>query len=138
MDFAVDTNILLASFKPQSVTRKIMAIETFHFFTTEYQISELKEYLKEISDKYHLTNTFIEQTMLFLDSIIEVLPRDEYIYLLKDLQDSISDQDDLPLLALATAKRLFIWSNDLHFKEQDKIVVFTTSEILDYIKEGRL
>jgi len=39
------------------------------------------------------------------------------------------DITDSPFLALAMALVCSIWSNDGHFKQQDKVVVYTTKDL---------
>jgi predicted nucleic acid-binding protein len=39
------------------------------------------------------------------------------------------DITDSPFLALALALNCSIWSNDGHFKQQDKVVVYTTKDM---------
>lgn len=136
MDLVIDTNVMLACFKPDSVTRALMSIDALHLFTPENQIEELEKYMHEVASKYDTTEIFIEQIFYFLKDTVDIVPKDNFAYLIKKLDIEISDKKDLPVLALATAKHIQIWSNDLHLKEQSKISVFTTSELLDLIKRG--
>ncbi len=134
MDLVVDANVLLACFKPSSITRELIANESFHLFSTEFQMNELETYSQEISKKYALSQDFISSVMQFLENYVEVVPKEEYLNTLSTIQNLISDKDDLPVLALALSKNMFIWSNDPHLKEQSKVRVFTTSELIRFIK----
>ncbi|MBS3067107.1 hypothetical protein J4450_00270 [Candidatus Micrarchaeota archaeon] len=138
MDLVVDTNILLACFKPNSVTRRLIAIEDLHLFTTEYQLIEVKEYVGKIADKYSLSESFIEETFMFLEEHLEIVPKEDYQNFISKVENLISDKDDLPALALAAAKNIAVWSNDPHFEEQDKIKVYKTKELIELIKRSEL
>lgn len=135
MDLAVDTNVLLACFKPASITRRMIAIENLHLSTTEHQIEELDEYVREMKDRYNLSEDLVQETIFFIEEKIDIVPKEEHLHLIKKLEGAISD-NDFPQLALATGKNFEIWSNDPHFKEQNTITVFTTSELLEIIKRG--
>lgn len=41
------------------------------------------------------------------------------------------DEKDTPFLALALKLEYPIWSNDKHFKKQEKIQVYTTEDLLE-------
>jgi predicted nucleic acid-binding protein len=44
------------------------------------------------------------------------------------------DEEDVPFVALALARGAVVWSDDKHFQRQDKVKVFTTTELLHMIK----
>ncbi len=136
MDLAIDTNILLACFKPNSITRRIILIESLHLFTTEFQFVEVDEYMKEVSSKYKLSEEMIKENLLFLQSRVETVAKEEYGEFIKKIKGKIPDIDDVPLLALAFAKGMPVWSNDPHFKQQTILQSLTTSELIQIIKNG--
>ena len=138
MDLAVDTNVILACFKPHSVTRRLIAIEELHLSTTEYQFNEVNHYFRQVADKYAVDEVFIDETMEFLETRIDIHPKDEYINLVEKLKNNISDKDDLPLFALAIAKGFFIWTNDPHFQEQHLVKVYTTENLIEFIRQGKI
>jgi len=64
---------------------------------------------------------------------IEIIPGDFYKNYLDEANELMKkiDLDDVPFLACAMVLNLEIWSDDKHFKQQDKIKVFTTSELIE-------
>ncbi|MCP5104970.1 MAG: hypothetical protein GY950_16405 [bacterium] len=50
---------------------------------------------------------------------------------LKEAEEEMKDIDkkDAPFVALALKLKIPVWSNDLHFKKQKKVMSYTTDEI---------
>lgn len=46
------------------------------------------------------------------------------------------DKDDIDYFALALKLGCCIWSNDKKMKEQDKVIVYSTKELVDEFKLG--
>jgi predicted nucleic acid-binding protein len=62
-----------------------------------------------------------------------------YRNFIKECKNDISDQDDISILAVALAcKTKGIWSHDPHFKEQEKVKVFTNIDMLRFSGKARM
>ncbi len=48
----------------------------------------------------------------------------------------VIDIKDAPFIALALKLKIPIWSNDKHFKKQQKVVSYTTDEIMTNFLEN--
>lgn len=70
-----------------------------------------------------------------LMSRIKSVPKTEFENFLLPAKALTSDKDDTEYLALSLAlNKVPIWSNDAHFKEQSAIKIFTTKELVNYLK----
>lgn len=69
--------------------------------------------------------------LLLLQKHIRLVPKAKYNEKMALAEDILKDIDitDSPFLALALALNCSIWSNDGHFKQQDKVEVHTTKEL---------
>jgi predicted nucleic acid-binding protein len=61
-----------------------------------------------------------------------VIPFNEFSDFLKEAEEEMEniDKKDAPFIALALKLEIPIWSNDLDFKKQKKVVSYTTDEIM--------
>lgn len=69
--------------------------------------------------------------LLLLPKHIRLVSKEKYNEKMALAEDILKDIDvtDSPFLALALALNCKIWSNDGHFKLQDKVGAYTTKEL---------
>lgn len=69
--------------------------------------------------------------LLLLQKHIHLVSKDKYNEKMAIAEDILRNIDitDSPFLALALALNCSIWSNDGHFKQQDKVLVYTTKDM---------
>ena len=68
-----------------------------------------------------------------------VFDRSKFETFLDKANKLISDPDDTEYLALSLAlNKCPIWSNDPHFKEQSVVRIFTTKELVEFLKSKNL
>ncbi|MBS3064859.1 MAG: PIN domain-containing protein [DPANN group archaeon] len=133
MKFVVDTNIILSALIKDSVTRKILADLNFEFFAPSFSLTEIMKYQEYICKKTLMTPRQFGNLLQTIFENIEIIPGDFYKNYLDEANELMKkiDLDDVPFLACAMVLNLEIWSDDKHFKQQDKIKVFTTSELIE-------
>ena len=68
-----------------------------------------------------------------LKEIVEFVDKKEYYQFLKDAEIISSDKDDSDFFALCLKNSCFLWSNDLILKNQKKVEVLSTKDIIEII-----
>jgi len=130
MLLVVDVNILFSFFKKVSFTRKLLTNPDLKLYSPEYALDELNEHLDEILSKAKINIGVFELYKAILPYFVKFAPVSVY----KDFKNSAEliapDPDDTQYFALALKLGCAIWSNDKLLKKQDKVTVFSTSELI--------
>lgn len=136
MELVVDANILVAGFLRAAVTRELLLDERLTLCTPEYAILETERILLTPRIQRRFGKLSPDQVKLALAttaSNVEVLPETTYRDNLPEAKKFAPDPADTPYLALALHLDIPLWSNDTLLKEQDRVAVYTTQEVLDRI-----
>ncbi len=135
MRLAVDTNVLFSFFKKESTTRKLIAsVELFELCTLKSRIEELKRYKEVICKKAGITQREFNKSLKELKIFVEIIDDEKVKEFGKEALKISPDREDAPLFALALALNCEIWSNDKRLKNQNRIKVLSTSEIIKILK----
>ncbi len=131
MKILIDTNRIVAALIKEGTTRRILLDDFFEFVTPDYTLEELKEHRDELKRKIKLTNEEFDLLLALLFGRITIIKKSEFKTFLDKCKNEISDPDDIPHLAACLAtKAEGIWAHDPHFKEQNKVKVFTNIDML--------
>ncbi len=130
--FVLDTNIIFSSLLKDSTARKIILSDIFELFAPEFLFTEINKYKRTILDKTGLGKNNFEFLLLLLQSHVAVISFREFSGFLNEAEALMKNIDlkDAPFIALAIKLEIPIWSNDLHFKKQNKVLSYTTDEII--------
>ena len=132
MKILVDTNRLVAALIKESTTRAILFDEKFEFITPEFTLSEFNKHKNEIQEKTKLTDKEFEILIALIFERITILPLSEYGLYINKCKNEIKDIDNVPFIAASIAcDAQGIWTHDPHFKEQNKIKIFTNIDLLN-------
>ncbi len=119
--------------KPDSTNSHLFSIMSIEFLAPEFINYEFKKYEDECLLKSKLSKIdFIKRKKEILDKIkfIKFL---EYEELIKEAKSYIKDIDDAPYLALALKLNCPVWSNDKRLKEQNKVKILSTEDIIEIL-----
>ena len=133
MQLVVDANVLLASLLKEAVTRELLLDSRLSLFAPEHLISETLRHLKSnaaVRKRIHLSGQALEELFYFLTQEIETTPKKSYSACMKEALSLAPHAEDAPYLALALSLNLPIWSNDKGLKYQNKVIVYSTSELI--------
>jgi len=74
--------------------------------------------------------------LLLLQKHIHLVTKEKYDKKMAIAEDILRNIDitDSPFLALALAFNCSIWSNDGHFQQQNKVVVYTSKDLMKNIR----
>lgn len=134
MDSIVDANILFAIMIKRGMTERILFADELRPYAPEYIFEEFREHEKEILRKTKRTKLDFLKLLDILERRIELIPDLEFKDYFKEANKLLSDKDDAAYLAVCLAKQMSLWSNDTHFKQQNKVKVFTTLELMKFLR----
>jgi|SRR3989339_455738 len=139
----VDASILFSFFKKGS-GRRIIIEELYEFgcklISPAFAFKELadnKERVKKYGKVNELAFAFI---FSLLDRKVESFPEEEYNGFLPEankISPHGEQTEDDPYFALALALSCAIWSDEVAFKQQSRIKVFTTKELSGLLKKSK-
>ncbi len=133
MELVVDANVLLASLLKEALTRELLLDSRLRLFAPEHLISETLRHLKKdafLRKRIHLSASELEELFYVLTQEIETMPKKSYASFMKEALTLAPHPEDAPYLALALLLGVPIWSNDKGFQNQQRVKVYTTSELV--------
>ncbi len=133
MELVVDTNRIIAALIKDGLSRKIIISGKFPLYTVEFGEKEVRKYKPLIKKKTGINEQQFNFFMKHLMPKIAVLSEKDISK--KSIKKALKimgkiDLDDVPFIALSIELgNKTIWSDDKHFKQQNKIKVLTTKEL---------
>src|SRR3989344_4080038 len=122
MRIIIDSNILFSALIKDSVTRKIILEYNGCFLFPYIIFEEMEEHKEELLEKTGLEK---EEFDNLLNLILKKVKK-EALEIVKDI-----DVDDFIFVACALAyDNSLIWTKDRRLKEQDKVRIYNTKEII--------
>ncbi|MCR4368755.1 MAG: PIN domain-containing protein [archaeon] len=133
MHLVVDANIVIAALVKDSTTRKLLLSEKFELAAPQFLFEELEKHVSEISKKAKVGKIELNKLILHMQktSKITIYESGGFRGLMKEAQKISPDKNDSQYFALALHLNCQIWSNDKEMKNQDKVGIFNTKEILE-------
>ncbi len=133
MFLVVDANILFSFFNPESSRRLVIKNRSklgFKLISPDLAFAELlkdKEKIKKYSKIGELEFIILFSLLEKLIESIGKLQYNEFIPKSRELSPHIKD---VPYFALALHLNCPIWSDEIAFKKQSKVKVYSTSELV--------
>jgi len=138
MKLVIDTNVLFSFFRKDSTTRRlILNFEILELSTPSFCLDELREHRELVCEKSALSDQEFEEALNALSIFVRVFPHNEYKEFMRDARDISPDTDDIDLFALALKLGCPIWSEDGRLKDQSKVKVFSTRELIELLHEAK-
>jgi len=134
MLLVVDANVLFSTLIKESGTAELLVSDKIELITPEFILSEFQEHKKEIQGKTHRGEEDFYKFLFILENKIEVIPSSELKSFLKKASAISPDIDDIPYFAAAIKFNCPIWSEDKELKRQNKIKIYSTSDLLKIFK----
>jgi len=136
MKLVVDTNRIIAALVRDGVSRKIITHFDGELITIGFSMEELGNHKKEILKKAKISETDLEMILNKLFSKMTVLDDKIIVRYMEEANEIMRDidSDDVPFIAAALATKAPVWSDDKHFKKQNKIKVLTTKDLVEMLR----
>ena len=129
---AIDTNIIISALLKDGLKRHLLTNLKLNFVFPEYGLNEIYYYKDEILRKAKINEREFNILLLRLLKYLRLVPLDILINF-KEEADKIMGhihKEDTVFIATALAFNCPVWSDDKHFKKQNKIKILTTKDIL--------
>jgi len=134
LELIIDSNIIISAIiSSQGKTREILFSDKFLFFAPEFLLSEIEKHEKEILGKSGLTKNEFELALSLVSSRILFVSFKEFKKFISEAEECCPDENDSEFFALALMKNIPLWSNDKKLKNQKKVKIIETKELIqDY------
>lgn len=135
MQVIADTNVLVAAFLRKGATREILFSKKLEIFSPDKITAEMLVHKEEFKQKGNMTEREFHEALELLLENITIIPVEDYGSLKRRALAFCPEghQNDWPFFALALKLNCPLWSNDKALKSQPKVVVYSTTELLDKI-----
>lgn len=132
----VDTNILLSALITDSKTRSLVLNLDPQLVAPEAIHREIEDYRGLIREKSGLKPDELDTLLTTLFKYIQLVPTEELEPYTDEAEDGLIevDQDDVVFLAAALAVDGSIWTDDTDLQQQDRVPVYTISEVVDKVE----
>jgi predicted nucleic acid-binding protein len=130
MILVIDANILFSALIRNSLTANLLFNANLYLYTPQFIVDEFLKYENDILRRMSRTHEDFVQVMHMLKDIILTVQEDEYKKFMKDAEKISPDDKDVMYFALALKLGCAIWSNDARLKEQDKVKVYSTEDVV--------
>ena len=133
MKVILDVNVILSALIRDSTTRKIILNSQFDFYFPEPSLHKIRKYKSYILEKSGLTEEEYNKIMATLFKYIKLVPIEEIEKNWKEAKKIIEHIDPEDVVFIAASLGIHdsvIWSDDRHFKKQDKVKVLKTKDMV--------
>lgn len=131
MELIIDANILMSALiATEGKTYDLIFNDRINLFAPEFLMNEFEKYKDEILKKSGLDEADFELFSALVGSRIEFISKEEFKRFISKAESITPDLNDTEYIALALKIKCGIWSNDKKLKEQDKVEVYNTNELL--------
>ncbi len=131
MKIVIDTNVIISAIIRDGFSRRIIFDKDIELLTVSFTISEINKHKEEICKKADISEKEFRDLLFIIFKYISIVPIDIYSAYLREAEKLISDIDDAPFLACALYLDCPVWSDDRHFKMQNKIKILTTQDMIN-------
>jgi predicted nucleic acid-binding protein len=108
----------------------------FELYVPEYLYEEIARHDDLILEKSKLSTTDYTALLLLFQKHTKIVKHEVYLRTMPLAEQTMKaiDVTNSPFLALALALSSPIWTNDVHFKHQNLVGVYTTNELLELLQ----
>jgi predicted nucleic acid-binding protein len=131
MELVIDANILMSALiATEGKTYDLIFNESIKLFSVDKLMHELDKYKSEILEKSGLSEYDFDIFVSLISSEIEFIPYSELNKFISEAEKISPDPNDMEYFALALKMECAIWSNDKKLKNQDKVKVYSTEDLV--------
>ena len=134
MNLVVDANILFASLIKKDMTSDILFDNNINLYAPEFIFSEFEKYKDYIKNKTERTDEEFNELMDLFERKVSLVPLEEIKPYLEEAEKLSLDPKDISYIALALKLNIPIWSNDKGLKKQNKIKIYSTTDLIHFFK----
>ncbi len=135
MNLITDANSVISALIKEGKSAEILLSFTLNFYTPEFILQEIEEHKEEILEKTHRIESEFDNLFGDIKKIINIIPKEDFEEYISEAKKISPDPDDVMYFALALKLNCAIWSNDKKLKEQTKIKVYSTGDLIKLLEE---
>ena len=134
MKLVVDTNVVVAAILKSGLTRELFFTRGLFLYSPDKLKIELLKYREEFMQKSGLTESeFNSVAELVLDRV-KIVPIEEYEVYAYEAKRISPDDGDWEFFAVALCKSCALWSSEKKLKDQQRVSVYSTLDLLDLLR----
>jgi len=130
MDLVIDANILFAVLIKSGKTEELMFEPRLNLFAPEFIFDEFNKYKELIIKKTGRTDNELHKLIEILRKRIKTISNEETEKFIVKAREICPDNKDVDYFALAIKLNCALWSNDKELKNQNKVIIYSTTELL--------
>ena len=135
MILVIDANPFIAGFLRNSTSRQIILSEKILLYFPDWLIDEFERNESELMERFLDSARFFETKKVLL-KFVKIAPKKEYSKYMEEASKLIKHTKDIPYFALALSLNCLIWSDEKSFKQQSKVKVLSTEELVKLLKSS--
>ena len=133
MELVLDANILFAALIKHGKTIELFLDLRLHLFGPDFLLVEFEKYKNTIIKKSHKNKQEFEEIFKQITKVLNIVSKEKFKDKFDEAKKISPDSNDAPYFALSLKLKCPIWSNDTLLKKQNKIKVYSTTEMLKII-----
>ncbi len=133
MKLIIDANVLFSALIKDSLTIKLVLLGDLTLYAPDFFILEFLKYEKMILKKTKRSRENYVELLHSLNDVIQIIPEEEFKGYLNEAEKISPDEKDVSYMALALKMDIPLWSNDKKLKEQNRVKVFDTKDIIELV-----
>ena len=134
MFVVVDANVIISLLIAKGSKHKLFFSNKFIPVSPDWILFEISKYWDDISEKSKLSKNDLRSELFAIRMQMKTFSFSEIKEFLKEGFTISPDPDDSEYFALALKLNCPIWSEDKLIKQQDKVEVLNTKELLERLK----
>ena len=134
MRLVIDANILFSALIKDSFTVGIIVRDDIELFAPEFLFDEFLQHKEEILRKSRKTTEELHRLLSNVKDLIKTMSEGDVNDVMGEAERISPDPKDIPYIALALKLKTPIWTNDKKLKQQDKVKIFSTEDLLKELK----
>ncbi len=135
MELVIDANILMSSLiATKSKTYDMILNDKIKLFSVDKLLEELEKHKAEILAKSGLSEYDFDVFLSLISAKIEFIPYSDLKKFVYEAEKTTPDPNDTEYFALALKLKCSIWSNDKKLKQQDKVRIYSTEDLVKELK----
>ncbi len=133
MNIIVDVNALMSGLLKDSTSRNILVNFNHHFYFPEPSLHKIRKYKEYILEKTGFSELEFVVIFYYLLKFIKIISTEEILEHwdeAKKIMEHIDPEDVTIIAAALSQENSVVWSDDLHFEQQNQIFVLKTKEMV--------
>lgn len=131
MQVIIDANVIMVMLISPGRPIDLFFDHRLSIYAPELLFEELENNKEEIIEKSRLTEEEFDWLYVILKHNIEIVSEEEFLRFREKAEEICPDPKDIVYFALALYLQCTIWSNEKKLKEQERISVYATHELMD-------